>query len=219
MRTLALALLSLPLLAADLQVKDLRLEVGRGSVSSYDAEYDYDAGPDSALPSGTYTADEYEGTAPVAVSLLWSRGNLKPWGFIWAAGGEWQHSEDDALGLTFDTDVFMAKGRAGVGWCPGERWRLEATAELAVGYIRVEDADVDTNGDVWREDATGSYTHIGAQVGAAWITNKGVEFGVSFRALACAAYTEAEFDQTGGGYEADVTWVLLTGALTVGYRF
>lgn len=219
MRPLLLSLASLPLLAADLQISDVRLEVGRGEVSGYEAEYRYTAGGGSVVPSGTYTQDEYEGDAPFSVSALYTRGLLDPWGFVWAAGVEYQGASDEFDGETYDTDMVGFKARGGIGWTPAPLWRIEATAEAHAGYIRAEDADLPSSGIPDRSTADGTYSAVGLQIGAGYAFKGKWEVGVSLRAMWYTATTEAEFDVTGGSYEADIKWALLSFAVTAGYRF
>ncbi len=219
MRPLLLSLVSLPLIAADLRISDIRLELGRGDVSGYDAEYRYAAGAGSVVPSGTYTQDEYEGDAPFFVSALYSRANLDPIGFVWAVGIEYQGASDELDGETYDTDMVGIKARGGIGWTPAPLWRIEATAEGHAGYIRAEDADFTSSGDPDRSTADGNYSALGLQIGAGYAFKGKWDVGVSLRALWYSASTEAEFEQTGGSYEADLSWVYLSVAVTGGYRF
>lgn len=219
MRTIALTLLYLPLLAADITVSDFRLEAGAGTVTNYDAEYRYKAGPISGVGSGTYKADSYDGDGPLFLSAMYTHANLDPVGFLWAAGVEWQNDTEDVSGESFDTNLIGAKVRLGIGWAPIERLRLEATAEGQFGYISAEDGDVDNLGGFERETATGTYQCIGVQVSAGYVFHDHWEVGASARALAFSASTEADFDNTGGSYEADLSWTYLSIAATVAYRF
>lgn len=218
-RPLLVSLASLPLLAADLQISDVRLEVGRGDLVSYDAEYRYTEGPGSAMSSGTYTSDSYDGEEPVFISALYSRANLAPFGFVWAAGIEYQNSSDEIDGERFDTDLIGAKARAGLGWTPAPFWRVEATAEGHIGWMRVEDADIGALSSLDRSTADGAYSALGLQIGAGYAFKGKWDVGVSLRAIRYDATTDAEFSATGGSYEADLSWVLLSVAVTGGYRF
>lgn len=214
-----LLLLPFTLCAADLQVSDLRIEIGRGEVSGYEATYRYKQGSDSMFATQTLTVDEYDGDAPFAISALYSRGLLDPVGFVWAAGVEYQGSSDDIDGESYDTALIGAKVRGGIGWTPAPLWRIEATAEGHLGHMRVDDADMTSNGDLDRATADGAYTALGLQIGAGYAIKGKWELGVSLRALWYSASTEADFDQTGGSYEADITWTYLSAAITGGYRF
>lgn len=220
MRPLLLSLLSLPLVCADLAVRDLRIEIGHGDLAEYDAEYRYRAGAGSALPSGTYKSDDYDGGGVFSASALFSRADLSPVGFLWAVGVEYQNASDDLDGMTLDTDLIGAKVRLGVGWTPAPLWRMEATAEGHLGHISVDDADFDTGTSEWNRDtATGSYTAIGLQIGAGYAIKGRWEIGASARLMSYAASTEADFDQVGSSYEADLSWLLWSVAVTGGYRF
>lgn len=219
MRPLIISILALPLCAADLQISDLRIEIGRGDVSGYEATYRYREGANSRFATQTLTVDEYEGGDPFAISALYSRGKLDPAGFVWAAGVEYQGSSEEVDGETFDTALIGAKVRGGIGWTPAPLWRLEATAEAHVGYIQADDADMTAGGNMDRAEATGSYTALGLQIGAGYAIKGKWEVGVSLRALWYAASTDADFDTTGGSYEADLSWVFLSAAITGGYRF
>lgn len=214
-----LSLLSLPLLAADLQVRDIRIEIGRGEVSDFDGEIRYRSGPNSMFASETLTDDEWDGDSPFFLSALYTRGNLDPVGFVWAVGIEYQGSSTEVVGETFDTDLVGAKGRAGVGWTPAPLWRVEATAEGHLGYVRSEDADVTSSGEIDRSDATGVYSAIGLQIGAGYVFKGKWDVGVSLRAMRYSAQLDADFGVTGGSYEADISWVYLSAAVTGGYRF
>lgn len=214
-----LLLLPLTLTAADLKISDLRIEVGAGEVSNYEAEYRYKSGPLSMSPSGTYKSTDYDGSAPLAISALYSQGSLSPFGFVWAAGVEYQASDEEIAGESFGTDMIGAKVRAGIGWTPAESWRLEATAEGHLGYIRAEDADITDGSDLDRSEADGSYSAIGLQLGVGYVLKERWEIGASFRVLAYRADTEADFDVTGGSYEATVEWLLWSASLSAGYRF
>ena len=219
MRPLLLSLLALPLCAADLQISDLRLEIGRGEVSNYEATYRYQQGGNSMFATQTLTSNKYDGDAPFAISALYSRGKLDPVGFVWAAGIEYQGSSEEVDGETFDTALVGAKVRGGIGWTPAPLWRLEATAEGHLGYISADDADVTAGGDLDRAEATGNYSALGLQVGAGYAFKGKWEVGVSLRALWYTATTDADFDATGGSYEADLSWIFLSAAITGGYRF
>lgn len=220
MRTLlALALLSSTCAAAELQIRDIRLEIGQGTVSNYDAEFRYRAGPNSLVPSQTVRSTEWTGSDPGMISILYSSAHLAPFGFLWAAGGEFQSSDEDVDGESFSTIMAGAKVRLGVGWTPAPNWRVEATAEGHLGYISSEDADVTNQGLMDRADATGSYSALGLQVGGGYAFKGHWEVGASLRALGYQASTSADFSATGGSYDADYSWLLWSAAITGGYRF
>lgn len=219
MRALVALLLPLPMFAADLTVRDVRLEVGPGDVSSFDGEIRYRSGPNSMFATQTVNDDEYGGSSPFCISAMYSRADLAPIGFLWAAGIEWQTSHDDVGDDTFYTDLIGAKARLGIGWTPAPFWRLEATAEGHLGYMRTEDADVDSGGNLDYADATGAYSAIGLQLGAGYAIKGRWEVGVSLRAMTYSAQLDADFDRTGGSYEAEYDWVMLSAAVVGGYRF
>lgn len=219
MRTLILSLLSLPLFAADLQVRDIRIEAGRGAVSGYDAEYRYTAGPGSQIASGTYKATDYDGDGPITVSAMYVRANLHPVGFLWAVGVEWQNDTESVGTESFDSNMVGAKGRLGVGWCPVDRLRLEATIELQLGYVSNEDADVDGVGNLDRDTATGSYQAYGVQLSGGYVFAGHWEVGASVRGSYYSAQTSADFSRTGGSYDADFSWSFFSAAATIAYRF
>jgi hypothetical protein len=215
-----LLLLPLTLCAADLQVRDLRLEVGHGDLADYEAEYRYTAGPASELPSGTYTSDEYDGGSIFSIAALYTRADLAPFGFLWAAGIEYQTSSDDIDGETFTTDLVGGKVRLGMGWTPAPLWRFEATAEGGLGYMQVDDADVVSgSGVLEKATADGHYAAIGLQIGGGYAIKGKWEVGLSARLMHYEAETEAEFDGIGSSYEADLSWLLWSVAVTGGYRF
>lgn len=218
MRTLLL-LLPFTLAAADLQISDVRIEIGSGEVSSFDGEIRYQSGANSMFASQTITSDEWDSDAPFCVAALYSRGHLDPWGFVWAAGVEHQSSTEEIDEESFDTDMVGAKVRAGIGWTPAPFWRIEATAEGHLGYMTNEDADIDAQGNWDRADATGAYQAIGLQIGAGYAIKGKWDVGVSLRAMTYTAQLDADFDVTGGSYEADYSWVFLSAAVTGGYRF
>lgn len=216
---LALLLLPLPLLAADLQVNDLRIEIGKGEVQNFDGTIHYKEGANSAFATQTITDDEWDGGSPLALSALYSRGKLDPAGFVWAIGVEYQTSESTAAGETFKTDLLGAKARAGIGFSPADGWRIEATAEGQLGIVSGEDADLTASDTIDRADTEGTFQAIGLQVGAGYAIKGKWEIGASFRVLGYSAQVEADFDQTGGSYDADYSWVFWSAAVTGGVRF
>jgi hypothetical protein len=202
-----------------LHVNDLRLEVGVGSVMNYDAEYRYTAGANSLSSSGTYKFHNYTGNSPMLVSIMYEGGQLDPFGFIWGLGAESSFSKSSAVGETFKTMLLGVKSRGGFGFSPAENWRLEATAEIHLGIVDGQDADIAQNGFIDRAEVSGSYHAFGGQISIGYLLSDHVEIGLSGGLLRYSAETHATFDYTGGSYTSDESFRLSSIAATIGHRF
>jgi hypothetical protein len=219
--------LLLPLLAlapavrgAELQISDLRLELGLGAVCCYEREYDYSPAGNSQRAAGSYTTTDWRGGTPLVTSLLYTRGAPAEFGgFLWAAGIEASHGSDDALGQTLTTATIGLKARAGWGLPLGERAHVEVMPELQLGYLSQDDVDVTAGGQVVRDQATGHYTAIGLHLGGYLLLERSFVLGASLRVLAVSGNTSADFAGTGASYESDYSYNLLSFALSGGWRF
>jgi hypothetical protein len=226
-RTAIRRALLLPLLAlvpaapgAELQVGDLRLELGLGTVAGYELEYDYTPAGNSQRPAGTYTVNDYRGGTPVVTSVLYTRGLLhQRGGLLWAAGIEATHGSGEAMGESLTTATIGLKARCGYGLPLGERAHLELMPELQLGYLQADDVDVAANGDVGRGRATGHYSAIGLHLGGDLLLGEGWVLGASLRGLAVSGNTSADFDLTGASYDSEYSYVLWSFAVSGGWRF
>lgn len=212
--------LGIPLQAVEMQVRDIRLEVGTGDILNYEAEYRYTSGSNSLFATQTVRSSDYDGDNPAFISIMYERANLREHGgFIWGLGGEYGWSSEDVVGETFDSYSIGIKGRAGWAFALSEVVHLEITAEGQVGIVSIEDADVTASSQLDRATADGNYSSLGVHLGGYWHIKNGWLVGVSLRGLGVQMNTEANFDRTGGSYQGDISYQFWTVAASGGYRF
>jgi hypothetical protein len=207
--SLLLISLTCALPAAELRIDDLRIEVGQGEISGMEAEIEFQQSSVPGFSNQSFVVELEPEDDPLFISAMWSRGRLDPWGFVWAVGAEWQHAETSSLD-DMQTELFGLTGRAGLGWTPAERWRVEAGGEAQVGVLYSE---------MRYTTSTESYQAIGAHLGIGYrFASSPLEVGLSLRAMAY----QGEFDgELGNGdrYDGYLTWYFTSAAVTLGYRF
>jgi hypothetical protein len=219
MRTLFIALVPLSFATA-VDIADVRIGPQIGVLSGFSSEFRYTAGPQSAIQSGTYENNEDPDGDPHGIAASYTSGHLGDHGgFLWGAEVSWLTMTETVFDEDFDTDILTASFRFGYGVAIHEKIHLEAMAMVGTGLIWVDDADLDTQGNIDRSRADGWIATYGIEVGAYGIVWRQMLVGASVSIGHADASYSADFSQTGGSYDADSDWTQVVGKASVGWRF
>lgn len=205
---------------ASINVRDFRASVGVGSISNFSGEFNYKAGANSKYATQKITTDDAGDDNPVLFSLSYNRASIKNRvAFLWSLGIEASTASEQDDGEYYDTNTFGGRARGGLAVSFSDKLHAEIAAEIGLGYMTVDDADVTTSGATDRATATGDYNYYGISAGLHYHIKRGWTVGAEGRASKFSARTDCQFNTTGGSYTASFDWVMVSGAIVAGYRF
>jgi hypothetical protein len=192
---------------------ELRFILAGGSTLRFESVVDYTAGSNSAASSGTSThiADDPPGPGRLSLAVYREMTDTNP-ALILSAGFESEGLSDD------DLDYGMLCARVGVGarFHLGDVFFIDCLAAARGGSVGFTASDRTVGNATEETDGYGTMFGLGGEIDAMWTINR-FQLGFQIRGDGNAIAETAEFDRTGGSYEAITGYVTITGGLVLGY--